>query len=163
MINAASSQLTETISAHAFAEVIENKATNQRSLHATQPFQKEELICLFSAGNTFLEPNFLTIQTGVDRHITLVPEFLQYCNHSCDPNVFFDTTTMQVFALKDIHINDELCFFYPSTELDMAQPFVCYCGSGRCLQNIKGASHLHTDILSGYQLTDFIQQQLKNL
>jgi hypothetical protein len=69
---------------------------------------------------------------------------------------------MQVIALKDIEPNEELCFFYPSTELNMAQPFLCYCGSKDCLQNIKGAKYIPSEIIGKYKLTDFIKEQLKN-
>jgi SET domain-containing protein len=40
---------------------------------------------------------------------------MQYINHSCDPNVAFDTTAFKLVALKDIKAGDELVFFYPST------------------------------------------------
>jgi hypothetical protein len=148
------------ISDHGFAEVIENLQTNQKSLHALQPFKEGEVISLFSAGEICSIPNYLTVQTGVDTHITLVPVFLQYINHSCEPNVFFDTTSLQLFALKDIAVHAELTFFYPSTEWNMAQPFICFCGSGDCLRNIKGAMYLSPDQLKKYKLTDFIKQQL---
>jgi hypothetical protein len=45
----------------------------------------------------------------------LNPEWLQYINHSCDPNVAFDTAAFKLIALKDVKPGDELCFFYPST------------------------------------------------
>jgi hypothetical protein len=162
MINTASTSATKIISSHLFAEVIENTITNQKSLHALVPLKKGQLLSKFSAGQVFEMPNYLTVQTGVKEHITLVPQFLQYANHSCNPNIFFDTTMMEVIALRDIEPNEELCFFYPSTELDMAQPFICYCGSKDCLQNIRGAKHIPSDVLGRYKLTDFIKEQLKN-
>jgi hypothetical protein len=102
----------------------------------------------------------LTVQIDIGKHITLQPEFLQYINHSCEPNVFFDTTTMHLVALKKILQQEEMTFFYPSTEWEMVQPFNCYCGSVNCLGTIKGASFLPKDIWKQYRLTDFIQQQL---
>ena len=162
MANAAIVNLdSEIISRHGFAEVIKNRHTGQNSLHALVPFKNGEMICRFSAADVFTEPNYLTVQREESEHITLEPSFLQYTNHSCSPNVFFDTCKMEVIAIKNIDVNDELCFFYPSTELEMAQPFICYCGSGDCLQNIRGARHLPADILSKYQLTSFIRQQLQ--
>ncbi|MGZ8540081.1 MAG: SET domain-containing protein-lysine N-methyltransferase [Chitinophagaceae bacterium] len=81
-------------------------------------------------------------------------------NHSCDPNVFFDTHAMQIVALKAIAEGDEMTFFYPSTEWDMAQPFTCLCGCNSCLGVIEGAAHIKPEILDRYKLTRFIQQQL---
>lgn len=161
MINSAITNASLVIiSNHNFAEVIQNNATRQKSLHALVPFKKGDMISRFSAGNIFESPNYLTVQTGINRHITLLPQFLQYINHSCNPNVFFNTTTMELVALKDILPNEEFSFFYPSTEFDMAQPFICFCGSKNCLQNINGAKHIPEQLLNNYRLSDFIQQEL---
>ena len=100
------------------------------------------------------------MQTGLNEHITLQPDFLQYCNHSCEPNVFFDTTKFELVALKNINVGDELTFFYPSSEWNMDQPFACTCGNKNCLQTIKGAAYLSKEVLANYKLTDFIQSML---
>ena len=162
MILTANNTAVQILSNHGFAEICENTITKQKSLHAIIPFKKGELISTFSAGRIYKEPNYLTVQTGIDKHITLLPEFLQYINHSCNPNVFFNTATMEVIAIRDIESNEEFSFFYPSTEWDMAQPFICYCGTNSCLQNIKGAKHIPADIIKKYRLTQFIKEQLKN-
>ncbi|HMK02844.1 MAG TPA: SET domain-containing protein-lysine N-methyltransferase [Ferruginibacter sp.] len=151
----------EVISNHVFANVLLNNSSNQKSLHAAVSFSPGDLISTFGAGVTQTYATYLTVQTGAERHITLMPEFLQYINHSCLPNVFFNTTTMQLVCLTPLQPGDELTFFYPSTEWEMAQPFVCNCGNRECLQLINGASHLSVGTLSRYQLTDFIKQQVK--
>jgi len=153
----------ESISRHDFIEVVLNKHTNQKSIHALVSFKKEELICLFAAKETFETPNYLTLQIDLNKHISLYPEFLQYTNHGCSPNVFFDTTNMKLVAIKEIEIGDELLFFYPSTELDMAQSFLCSCESVNCIKNIQGALHLDEEVLKNYRLNDFIQSQLNNI
>ena len=78
---------------------------------------------IFGAGITQSYPTYLTVQTGTNRHITLMPEFLQYINHSCSPNVFFDTTSMQLICLQPLQPGDEFTFFYPSTEWDNGTAF----------------------------------------
>ena len=83
-------------------------------------------------------------------------------NHSCDPNVFFDTTKMEVVCLKHIQPGEEFRFFYPSTEWEMSQPFVCNCGSSNCLQLISGAAQLSDDTLAKYRLSDFIAKQVQH-
>src|ERR1700739_2845416 len=114
----------QVISNHAIAEVWQNASNNQKSLHALQSFKAGDVISRFHAGTLSTVATYLTVQVGENRHITLQPEFLQYINHSCEPNVFFNTTTMQVVCLRDINVGEELTFFYPSTEWDMVQPFV---------------------------------------
>ena len=151
----------EVISSHVFANVLLNNSSNQKSLHATVSFAPGDVICHFSAGITQSYATYLTVQTGADSHITLKPEFLQYINHSCAPNVFFNTATMELVCLQPLQPGDEFTFFYPSTEWEMAQPFVCNCGHEGCLQLINGASHLSVETLSKYKLTDFIRQQVR--
>ena len=149
------------LSDEGFASVRESQSTGQKALFAALPFQAGDVLCTFSHREIFTQPDRLTVQTGVNEHILLFPEFLQYANHSCAPNIFFDTTTKEVICLQDIRPGDELVFFYPSTEWDMAEQFDCHCGVGNCLQKIRGAAHLTPEILNQYRLTDFIQQQLR--
>jgi hypothetical protein len=148
------------ISNHGIAEMRRKVSNDQNALFALQSFHPGEMIAEFWAGTIAAEPTYLTVQVGSRKHITLQPEFLQYINHSCEPNVFFDTTLMKVVALKEIRQGEEFSFFYPSTEWKMTQTFSCYCGSPHCLGNIRGAAYLSDDVWKRYRLTDFIQQQL---
>lgn len=148
------------ISSHGFAEVREDSHSLAKSLHSTISFTAGDTICNFGAAAILKTPTYLTVQTGLDEHIHLKPKFLKFTNHSCDPNVFFDTLTMRFIALKNIEPGDEFTFFYPSTEWNMAEPFECLCGAGCCLKHIAGAAHMRTEALHQYRLTDFILQQL---
>jgi hypothetical protein len=148
------------ISSHKFAQVREDASSLAKSLHSILNFEKDEIICKFDAAAILKTPTYLTIQTGIDEHIHLKPEFLKFTNHSCEPNVFFDTHAMQLIAVKKIEPGDEFTFFYPSTEWNMAQPFTCLCGSDKCLKSISGAGNMSVDVLRNYRLTQFIQQQL---
>jgi hypothetical protein len=151
----------EVISNHIFANVLLNNSSSQKSLHAAVSFVAGDVICKFSADVTQSYATYLTVQTAADTHITLMPEFLQYINHSCAPNVFFNTAAMELVCLQPMQPGDEFTFFYPSTEWEMAQPFVCNCGNAGCLQLINGASHLSVETLSKYKLTDFIREQVR--
>jgi hypothetical protein len=148
------------ISDHIFAVVGQHINNNQKAFFAQRKYKPGQVVADFSAGEILSHPTYLTVQVDTDKHIMLQPEHLQYINHSCDPNVFFDTYTMRVVALKRISEGDEMTFFYPSTEWDMAQPFQCHCGCSNCLGEIKGAAHINPTILRSYTLTRFIQQQL---
>lgn len=148
------------VSRHGFANVVFHHNIEQHALHAVQPIAAGEVISFFNAKETFTRPSYLTVQIGIDTHITLMPEFLQYINHSCSPNVFFDTTLMQLMCIKPIAEGEELRFFYPSTEWQMDQPFVCNCGAENCLQLIQGAAYLSNSAIAKHRFTDFINQQL---
>jgi hypothetical protein len=150
------------ISTHNTVEVRKNISNQQNALFSLCTFIPGDVISDFSAGTISPTPTYLTIQIDVEKHISLQPTYLQYTNHSCNPNVFFNTTTFQLIAIKELNIGDELVFFYPSTEWKMTQPFDCYCGSVQCIGTIAGASVLSDAILHQYTFTDFIQTQLAN-
>ena len=149
------------LSHHGFAEVKEHVLSGQKALFSLQRFLAGEVITQFSAAEIRSTPNYLTVQTGDDQHIILNPEFIQYINHSCIPNSFFNTTTMQLVALTNIEPGTELTFFYPSTEWNMQQSFLCNCGHVDCLGEIRGAAHLSLKQASRYRLTDFILSKRK--
>jgi hypothetical protein len=81
---------------------------------------------------------------------------LQYINHGCHPNIFFDVDSMNLIAVEDVGVGDDLTFFYPSTEWEMAQPFDCFCKAENCLGRIDGAFSLDPEILKRYQTSRFI-------
>jgi SET domain len=148
------------VSQHGPAQVLQDAQSGARFLCSTQAFAPGDIICPFSAIDVFDSPSYLTLQTGDDRHITLSPSFLQYVNHSCSPNAFFDTTAMQFVCIAPIAPGEQFTFFYPSTEWEMAQPFDCQCGTVQCIGQIAGASQLGRGLLGRYRLTDYILSKL---
>jgi hypothetical protein len=138
-----------------------NTALQQQGLYASSNFKQGAVLINFSARETLSEPTYLTVQVNDAEHILLAPKYIEYINHSCNPNVFFNTATMQLEALKDIAIGEELTFFYPSTEWKMDQSFICSCRSSNCLKEIQGAYYMHKEVLKNYRLTDFILNKLQ--
>jgi hypothetical protein len=142
------------------AEIRIDPITQYRSLFTKKAFKANEVIIGFMARAEHKTPNYLTVQIAEDRHIELFPECLECANHSCDPNCFFDTTSMEFVTLRAIKAGEELKFFYPSAEWDMDQAFPCNCGSPDCVGMIKGAKYLSKEQQRRYRFTDFIQQKL---
>lgn len=130
------------------------------SIRAAKTLPIDSVLHTFGAREYVQRPTYLSVQVDDDRHILLAPEFLQYINHSCEPNVFFDTTNGEIIALRDIASNEEISFFYPSTEWTMTQPFDCFCGAANCLGQIQGAAHLSRKTLAQYRLADHIEHKL---
>jgi hypothetical protein len=143
------------------AEIRIDPITSHRSLFAKKDFKENELIIKFLAKETHTTPTYLTVQISDDIHIELFPECLECANHSCQPNCFFDTTSMEFITLKPIAQGEEFTFFYPSAEWDMIQPFKCLCGSDQCLEYIQGAKYLSRESVRRYRFTDFIQKKLR--
>ena len=96
----------------------------------------------------------------MNTHIELNSDFV-YLNHSCDPNVVINTSDMNIIAVKDISPQEELTFFYPSTEWEMDQPFECWCGSSQCLKIVKGAKYLSQENRNQYFLNRHILSLLQ--
>lgn len=159
MINIAST-LTNTIDATTgFAEV-RTDVFGKRSLFSKKAFKVNDVISEFYYENVFDKPNRLTVQTGEDEHIELLPSSLECINHSCAPNTFFDTSRKQLVCIRSIKKNEEFTFFYPSAEWDMDAPFNCYCKSKQCVGYVSGAKYLTKKQQNRYRFTDFIQQKL---
>ena len=144
-----------------FAEVREDLISGSKSLHATVAFTPGQFVHKLGAKKILEHPNYLSVQIGDHQHIMLDPEFLQYINHSCEPNVAFDPINGTVTAIRHIAVGDALTFFYPSTEWSMAQGFDCWCQSEKCLGYIQGAAHLPQTILANYTFSDYIQTRMK--
>lgn len=94
-----------------FAEIWENPETGEKSLHSLVEFKPGDTITKLGVKNILDKPNYLTVQISDQEHIMLNPEFLQYINHSCEPNVFFNTANRLVTCLKKIDLGDAMTFF----------------------------------------------------
>ncbi|UNI19840.1 hypothetical protein JDV02_005987 [Purpureocillium takamizusanense] len=106
------------------------------------------------------EPTYATVQTGRNTHLNLNSDLL-YINHSCEPSLIFDTGNMNVLVgPKGLSTGDELTFFYPSTEWNMAQPFDCLCGAPTCRGTISGARDMSPKQLEGIWLNGHIRELL---
>ncbi|CAO3684302.1 unnamed protein product [Umbelopsis ramanniana] len=103
---------------------------------------------------------YSSVQISEDEHVELNSDLL-YMNHSCSPTVVIDLKRRVVLANVDLAIGDEITFFYPSTEWDMAQPFDCWCGSSSCIKTVQGASKIDTATLKNFQLSEHIQRLLE--
>lgn len=139
---------------------VERDEGGYASLIARREFAEGAVVAEFSAREVLDQPNYLTVQVAADRHIMLAPEYVQYINHSCEPNVFFDTQRGEIVALRAIAPGEGITFFYPSTEWTMDRAFACHCGTASCLGQIAGASQLDRAVLAGYRLAPHIAEAL---
>ncbi|KAH8687350.1 hypothetical protein BGZ60DRAFT_522012 [Tricladium varicosporioides] len=104
---------------------------------------------------------YATVQMGRSEHLNLNSD-LVYINHSCVPSVIFDTSSLSILAGPNgLRTGEELTFFYPSTEWDMAQGFDCFCGHATCKGKITGAKDMPAEKLEGYFLNAHIRNMLE--
>jgi hypothetical protein len=136
----------------------ENKV---RSLVARQDFKRGDVIYQIPTEKVSDKPNRFTVQ--MDRNLHTEVGKLSALNHSCDPNVILDMDKMVVIACRDIKAGDELSFFYPSTEWEMAAPFICLCGSPSCIHVVAGARFLPLSTLEHHYLNRHIREMMIDL
>ena len=123
---------------------------------------------------TFTKKAYSTVQVSRNQHVELNCDFL-FANHSCEPTLEFHVQKIGHEAAIDVRIaarqgadgsviglqkGDELTFFYPSTEWEMAQPFACNCGATTCRKWISGAKDMGMAKLQGMFLSTHIKELL---
>ena len=64
-------------------------------------------------------------------------------------------------TVRGIGVGDDLTFFYPSTEWEMAQPFQCTCDTKSCRGVISGAKDMQRGDLQGLYLSPHIEELLR--
>ena len=136
----------------------ENKV---KSLLSKQAFEEGQILSTIPNENLYQKPTRYTVQIGRTLHTEVA--HLSALNHSCDPNVILDTQRMLVIARRDIRAGDELTFFYPSTEWEMAAPFICLCGASNCIHVVAGARFLPLSTLEQHYLNAHIREQVVDL
>ncbi len=95
-------------------------------------------------------PTRYSVQISKDKHIDMYEQIeleeildgypFHFINHSCEPNMYLNKRAFH--AARIIHRGEELTFNYNTSEYDMAEPFVCRCGSLFCSGWIRGFKYL---------------------
>lgn len=97
---------------------------------ATNSFKKGNKVLLIEGVETAIRDKF-TIQISKEKHIFPNENSGKYINHSCSPNLKKDENFVFI-AYRDILKGDEITFDYETTEDEIAEAFVCLCGSENC-------------------------------
>jgi len=127
----------------------------QSDLIAAKSFKRGDAICPFDRYGPGKRIR-TSLQLGEEEHCELNTD-LVFANHSCDPNMGFDIssvdrTVWRVIALKDIAAGDAITFFYPTTEWDAwGGGFKCACGTAACIGHYGGAIRLSQVQLLKYE------------
>lgn len=108
--------------------------------------------------------SYSTTQAARDLHVELNSN-IHFTNHSCDPTLEWHMDKFDIYVRRDRDLKkgDMLCFFYPSTDWTLAQPFDCWCGApeGVCCGRIEGAEKMSEEVLNRYWLNTYIRELLE--
>ena len=121
----------------------------QYGIFAVEALEEGEVLIRIQGQRTSRASRFsVQIEEGV--HIDLakgisLEEMIEhfwwrFMNHSCSPNTII--RCQEVVAIRLIRPGEELTFNYNTTELDMAAPFTCRCGSPMCVGQVRGFKYL---------------------
>ena len=136
---------------------------------ASEPIEAGDILFPVN-GTTTGRPTRYSIQVDETTHIDVHPDTTRtemrklypwrFLNHSCNPNAAYRSRAF--VAVRRIAPGEPITYNYNTTELDMAVPFDCACGTDGCLGRISGFIHL-----SGAEqerlrpwLTDYLRRRL---
>jgi hypothetical protein len=126
------------------------------ALHSRIPLAAGEVVFDLGTCTPVPVPDRYSIQIAADRHVDAGP--VRYLNHSCAPSTLIDTERLNVTAVRDLAAGEELTFFYPATEWDMARPFRCRCTEPDCLGEIRGGRYLDTTALARWMISPHVRE-----
>lgn len=134
-------------------------------LVASEPISEGEVIVQGAEAEVQDHRTWRTLQLGENRHLR--NEFLNFVDHSCEPNALLDVDRLALVALRPIPAGEPVTFFYPGSEVELSQSFVCQCGSDNCLKDIRGGFYLTPAQMrwaldNGY-VTAFMRRQFARL
>lgn len=100
------------------------------SIKACVAFDSRTRIARVS-GYALSERRLHTLQLSSRIHL-YDPWFSGLLSHSCNPNVFFDATYLEVWTVQAIAAGDLLTTDYANTEDTLFRQFACQCGELNC-------------------------------
>ncbi len=109
-------------------------------LVASEPISRGEVIVQGREAEVQENRTWRTLQVGESRHLR--NEFLNFADHSCEPNAVLNSKNLSLEAVRDIEAGEPVTFFYPGSEVELSQSFECQCGSDQCLKTIRGGFYL---------------------
>ncbi|HKJ17100.1 MAG TPA: SET domain-containing protein-lysine N-methyltransferase [Xanthomonadales bacterium] len=134
-------------------------------LVASERISKGEVIVRSNEREVQQDRTWRTLQVGENRHLR--NEFLNFADHSCDPNAVLDSDKLTLIAVREIRQGEAVTFFYPGSEVELSQSFECQCGADQCLKQIRGGFYLTPDqmrwVLHKGYATNFMKRHFERL
>ncbi|MDH5784788.1 MAG: SET domain-containing protein-lysine N-methyltransferase [Chromatiales bacterium] len=116
--------------------VTEREEGKGKAVYSSTGHARGELIARFT-GEVLPYRTQHTLQINPAIHLSDL-KFVGYLAHSCQPNVFVDMQSLEVWALEDIYPHQALTMDYAATEDLLYKQFACLCGSPGCRHWITG-------------------------
>ncbi|MES2953184.1 MAG: SET domain-containing protein-lysine N-methyltransferase [Patescibacteria group bacterium] len=112
-------------------------------LFALKQFQPKEL--LFTFEQSFVsKPTNKTLRVDLDLHqLSTNPDLPEnFLNHSCDPTAYIGWSALELRAMRNISIDEEITYNYLTSDWDGEDIFDCLCAARACKGRIAGFKKL---------------------
>jgi hypothetical protein len=107
-----------------------------------------------------LDTNFNQILGPMD--ISFVTDADNFINHSCDPNLRFDTAG-NVVAARDIREGEEVFIDYGFFVVNFDEPFTCTCGAQNCRGRIRRQDWKKLAVTYGMNMPRFLHSRIATM
>lgn len=128
-------------------------------IFARQPVKKGELLTLWG-GKIISEeeldptmPNFTQQVLQIEEGFYLLSPTMEPSdcfNHSCNPNAGM-TGQIGLLAMRDIAVDEEVCFDYAMCDGSNYDEFDCTCGSANCRGRVTGEDWKRPELWARYE------------
>jgi hypothetical protein len=166
------------VSAYAYTspklEVRSQPQKDGLGLFACEPIQKGELLTVWSgiivddAGLLRLPEPYLhrtvQVEEGLYQVSLRTDEPADYGNHSCNPNAGM-SGQIALVAMRDIDVDEEVCYDYAMSESSDYDEFDCHCGAPNCRGRITGEDWRLPELWSRYDgyFSPYLQRKIDAL
>lgn len=115
-----------------------------------------------------LPPERATHGIQVEERVYMVPagdgDPADYFNHSCDPNSGL-SGQIALIAMREVAVNEEVCFDYAMSDSSDYDEFQCHCGSVHCRKRITGNDWKLPELQRRYKgyFSPYLQRRIDTL
>ena len=149
---------------------VRNTENRGYGLFAHEPIQKGELLLIM--GGDIVNPEQLaklnhTFSIQVEEDLYIAPIGLQKAyriNHSCEPTAG-PIGQVTFVALRDIAVDEEICYDYAMTDGTPYDEFECHCGSTQCRGKVTGDDWKRPELWERYagHFSPYLQRRIDQL
>jgi SET domain-containing protein len=144
-------------------------------IFACEDIQKGEMLTMWG-GQILTEEAYRQLPEERQNHGIQVWDFLyqvqlhpgidpaDFFNHSCNPNAGLNSP-ISLIALRDIHVNEEVCFDYAMSDSSDYDEFICQCGTPDCRGKVTGRDWQRSDLQERYRdyFSPYLQQRITKM
>jgi hypothetical protein len=139
-----------TVQEHVFKKIHAERIRSSKGtgLIADEPILRGEIILHFQGKlGSDAETNAESMQINEDLFLQSTILVDDNLNHSCSPNCKIDWNRLDLVAIHDIAVGEEItvnycCFEYDLFYADMDCRFNCVCGESNCYGYVRGFRYL---------------------